>query len=61
MAERKRFQNQVLNSEEYAMTEKGATAVKTGGVILTTIAVVTVVVKKYGPVLLKSFSKSRNS
>ena len=31
MEERKRFQNQTLNSEDYEKTEEGAKAVKNGG------------------------------
>jgi len=57
MQERKRFQNQTLNSEDYEKTEEGAKAVKNGGAILTAVAVG--VGKKYGPALLKNLSKLR--
>ena len=59
MQERKRFQNQTLNSEDYEKTEEGAKAVKKGGAILTAVAVAVGVGKKYGPALLKNLSKLR--
>ena len=59
MEERKRFQHQTLNSEDYEKTEEGAKAVKNGGAILTAIALAIGVGKKYGPALLKNLSKLR--
>lgn len=59
MEEKKRFQNQTLNSDDYEKTEKGAKAVKKGGAFLTALAVVVGVSKKYGPALLKNLSKLR--
>ena len=59
MEERKRFQNQTLNSEDYEKTEEGAKAVKNGSAILTAIAVAVGVGKKYGPAFLKNLSKLR--
>ena len=38
MEERKRFQNQALNSEDYEKTEEGAQAVKNGGKVLAALA-----------------------
>ena len=57
MEERKRFQNQTLNSEDYEKTEEGAQAVKNGG--LAALALAVGVGKKYGPALLKNLSKLR--
>lgn len=59
MADRKRFQNQTLNSEDYEKTEEGAKAVKNGGAILTAVALAVGVGKKYGPALIKNISKIR--
>ena len=59
MEERKRFQNQTLNSEDYEKVEEGAKAVKNGGAILTTLLLVIGVGKKYGPALLKNLRKLR--
>ena len=61
MEERKRFQNQTLNSEDYEKTEEGAKAVKNGGAILGAIALVVGVGKTYGPALLKNLSKLRKT
>ncbi len=57
MEERKRFQNQTLNSEDYEKTEESAKALKYGGAILGSAAFFFGVIKKYGPVLLKSLCK----
>ena len=59
MEERKRFQNQALNSEDYEKTEEGAQAVKNGGKVLAALALAAGVGKKYGPALLKNLSKLR--
>lgn len=59
MTERKRFQTQTLNSEDYATTEKGAKAVKTGGKILGIVAVSGLMFKKYGNHIIKSLGKIR--
>ena len=59
MSERKRFQNQTLNSEDYEKIEEGAKAVKNGGAILATAVIG--VCKKYGPALLKNINKLRRS
>ena len=59
MEERKRFQNQTMNSEDYARTEEGAKAVKNGSAILTALLLAVGVGKKYGPALLKNLSKLR--
>lgn len=59
MVERKRFQNQTLNSEDYEKTEKAAKRLKNGGKILGAAVVVIGVAKKYGPGLLKNFGKVR--
>ncbi len=59
MTERKRFQNQTLNSEDYEKIEVGAKAVKNGGTILATICLAFGVGKKYGPALLKNLRKLR--
>lgn len=59
MADRKRFQNQTLNSEDYEKTEEGAKALKNGGKILAALALFVGVGKKYGPALLKNISKIR--
>ena len=59
MAERKRFQTQTLNSEDYATTEKGAKAMKTGGIILSVAVPAGVMVKKYGRRVIKSLGKLR--
>lgn len=57
MAEKKRFQNQKLNSEDYENTEEGAKALKNGGKILGTLVLAVGVAKKYGPQLIKNISK----
>ena len=57
MEERKRFQNQTLNSEDYEKTEEGAQAVKNGGKVLAGLALAVGFGKKYGPALLKNLSK----
>ena len=57
MEERKRFQDQTLNSEDYEKTEEGAKAVKNGGALLAAVAVAFGVGKKYGPELLKNINK----
>ena len=59
MADRKRFQNQTLNSEDYEKTEEGAKALKNGGKILGAAALLIGVGKKYGPAFLKNISKLR--
>lgn len=59
MSERKRFQNQTLNSEDYEKTEEGAKALKNGGKILGAAALFVGVGKKYGPALLKNLRKLR--
>lgn len=59
MTERKRFQNQTLNSEDYVMIEIGAKAVKTGGKILGIAAVSGLMFKKYGNRIIKSLGKIR--
>lgn len=61
MEERKRFQHQTLNSEDYKKTEEGAQAVKNGGKIIAALALVIGVGKKYGPALLKNLSKLRKT
>lgn len=57
MENRKRFQTQMLNSEDYEKTEKGAKALKTAGEILGIGALLIGVGKKYGPSLLKNLGK----
>ena len=57
MADQKRFQAQNLNSEDYEKTESGAKVVKDGGIILSALATLVVVGKKFGPSLLKNASK----
>lgn len=59
MSERKRFQNQTLNSEDYEKIEKGAKAVKEGSAILATAGLFFGVCKKYGPSLLKNIKNLR--
>ncbi len=59
MEEKKRFQNQKLNSEDYEKTEEGAKALKSGGTLLGVAVLAVGVVKKYGPSLIKSLSKIR--
>ena len=59
MEERKRFQNQTLNSEDYEKTEEGAKALKNAGKIAAAFALLVGVGKKYGPALLKNLSKIR--
>ena len=59
MEERKRFQNQTLNSRDYEKAEEGAMAVKNAGTLMASIAVVVGVGKKYGPALLKNLRKLR--
>lgn len=59
MAEKKRFQNQKLNSEDYEKTEEGAKALKNGGKILGVVVLAVGVVKKYGPSLIKNINKIR--
>lgn len=59
MEERKRFQNQTLNSEDYEKTEEGAKALKNSGALAAAVAVAFGVGKKYGPALLKNLSKLR--
>lgn len=57
MADQKRFQAQNLNSEDYEKTESGAKAVKEGGIILSALATLVFVGKKFGPGLIKNVSK----
>ena len=57
MADQERFQAQNLNSEDYKKTEAGAKAVKDGGIILSAIASLVFVGKKFGPSFLKNASK----
>ncbi len=57
MEERKRFQKQTLNSEDYEKTVQGAQAIKNGGIVLSAVALVVGVGKKYGPKLLMNISK----
>ena len=59
MADRKRFQNQTLNSEDYEKTEKNAKSLKNGGEILGAAVLIIGGFKKYGPVILKTLSKIR--
>lgn len=59
MAERNRFQSQALDSTDYAMTEKGAKAVKNGGLILSVAVPAGLMVKKYGRRVIKSLGKIR--
>ncbi len=61
MEERKRFQNQTLNSEDYEKTEEGAKLVKDGGKLLMGIVFVGGLIKKYGPEILKGVNKIRKS
>lgn len=58
MAERKSFQSQTLNSEDYKEIEIGAKALKTG-IILSAAALFIGVSKKCGPALQKNLSKLR--
>lgn len=57
MADQKRFQVQNLNSEDYEKTELGAKVVKDGSKILSALAILGFVGKKYGPSLLKNVTK----
>ena len=57
MEEKKRFQSQKLNSEDYEKTEEGAKALKNGGALLGAFVVVAGAAKKYGPRLIKNVSK----
>ena len=59
MAEHKRFKSQDLDSNDYVKTEEGAKLLKDGGIILTAGAFLVVVMKKYGPSVLKAFTKLR--
>ncbi len=59
MEERKRFQNQTLNSEDYEKTEEGAKALKEGGALLGAAALFIGLAKKYGPGIIKAISKIR--
>ncbi len=59
MEERKRFQNQTLDSEDYEKIEEGAKAVKNAGAIATALAALVGVSKKFGPALLKNLSRLR--
>ena len=59
MKDRKRFQNQTLDREDYGKYEDGAEVVKNGGVILAGLVVAVGALTKYGPELLKNFSKLR--
>ena len=57
MEDRKRFQNQTLNSEDYEKVEEGAKALKHGAKILAAFAFAFGVDRKYGPALRKSLRK----
>ena len=59
MADRKRFQNQALNSEDYEKVEEGAKALKNGGKLFTAVVIVFGVCKKYGPEFLKNLDRLR--
>ena len=59
MVDRKRFQNQTLNSEDYEKTEEGAKALKNGGKIAGAFVLTFGLAKKYGPGLIRSISKIR--
>ncbi len=61
MEERKRFQNQTLDSEDYERTEEGAKALKNSGILIGACAVVIGLFKKYGPELLRSIDQIRKS
>lgn len=57
MEEKKRFQNQNLNSDDYEKTEAGAKALKEGGVIVGGFLFLGGIIVKYGPGLLKNAAK----
>lgn len=61
MEERKRFQNQMLNSEDYEKVEEGARALKDGGKLLGAAVLFIGVAKKYGPAIIKNINKIRKS
>lgn len=61
MSEKKRFQNQTLNSDDYKKTEEGAGKIKVSMIVTGTIAVTGALIKEYGPKIVKgvrSFFKS---
>lgn len=57
MEENKRFKTQKLNEEDYEKTENGAKTIKNGGAILAAFAGLGIIIKKFGPGLIKSTSK----
>lgn len=61
MSERKRFQNQTLDSKDYEGTEEKAQAVKNGGKIAAAVVLTVGVVKKYGPAFIKNISRLRRN
>ena len=53
MSEKKRFQNQTLNSDDYKETEDGAETLKNGMKLAAFLVPAGLALKKYGPKLLK--------
>ena len=54
MEDRKRFQNQKLNSEDYEKTEEGAKLLKRFGGLFAAFALLGRALKKYCPEIIKS-------
>lgn len=59
MAERKHFQSQKLDKEDYSAAEAGAKVVKDGGKIILVGGLMLTVVKKYGPEVVKQLRRLR--
>jgi hypothetical protein len=53
MSEKKRFQNQTLNSDDYKKTEDEAETLKDGITVAAILVLAVPALKKYGPKLLK--------
>lgn len=59
MKEQKRFKTQKLDSKDYEKTEEGAKLLKNGGWVLSAVVFAGVVIKKFGPKILKGINVIR--